>query len=264
MKPVTTFIQRRPLVAYFILAFVFAWAFTPLIAISPLYGLPGLFAPALAGYIVSRVTGGPAQVSEYWNKLRIWRVNFVWYLLALGLPVVFSFLVAMLARFFGADLALQLVPITPLSIIIFILVVGEELGWRGYAQPELEKHFSPLLAAVTVGVLWGLWHLPNFFIPSLPHYVTPLPAFLIWTTALSVIAAWLLKHTQGSVLIATLLHGATNTFGFLTPNLDNATRWWLIAGVYGIAAILLVIFYGMQLHRSETTSTLDPSLSGSA
>ncbi|HSL45048.1 MAG TPA: hypothetical protein VK897_16570 [Anaerolineales bacterium] len=94
--------------------------------------------------------------------------------------------------------------------------------------------------------------------------MTPLPAFLIWTTALSVIAAWLLKHTQGSVLIATLLHGATNTFGFLTPNLHNATRWWLIAGVYGIAAILLVIFYGMQLHRSETTSTLDPSLSGSA
>ena len=128
MKPVTTFMQRRPLVAYFMLAFVLAWAFTPLIAISPLYGLPGLFAPALAGYIVSRVTGSPAQVSGYWNKLRIWRVNFVWYLLALGLPVVLSFFVAMLDRLLGSDPLLQMAPITPLSMIVFILVVGESLA----------------------------------------------------------------------------------------------------------------------------------------
>jgi len=37
--------------------------------------------------------------------------------------------------------------------------------------------------------------------------------------------AWLLKNTRGSVLLATLFHGATNTFGFLTPGLQTATRW---------------------------------------
>ena len=63
--------------------------------------------------------------------------------------------------------------------------------------------------------------------------------------------------------MCTLLHGATNALGFLTPNLDAAARWWLIAAVYGAAAVLIVIFYGMQLYRSKTTSTLDPSLSGS-
>lgn len=263
MNALTSLIQRHPLPAYFILAYVFAWIFTPLIAISPVYGLPGLFAPALAGLIVTRITGGRTQVSEYWSKLRIWRVNFVWYLLALGLPVVFSFLVALLGRFFGGDPVLQLSPISPLVSIVFILVVGEELGWRGYAQPQLEKHYSPLIAAILLGVLWGFWHLPNFFIPSLPHYVIPLPAFVIYTTALAVIAAWLLKHTSGSVLITTLLHGATNTFGFLTPNLNTATRWWLIAGVYGAAALMLVILYGKQLHRSRSTARLDSPMTAS-
>jgi hypothetical protein len=131
MKPVIVFIQRNPLVAYFILAYIFAWSFVPLIAISPVYGLPGLFAPALAGLIVSWVIGGRAQAAELVGKLIIWRVSFVWYLLALGLPFVLSFLVAMLGRFFNADPSFQLAPLTPLGLIVFMLVVGEELGWRG-------------------------------------------------------------------------------------------------------------------------------------
>lgn len=76
------------------------------------------------------------------------------------------------------------------------------------------------------------------------------------------IAAWLLKHTRGSVLISTLLHGATNTFGFLTPNIDTATRWWLIAGVYGVCAVLIVLLYRRQLDRSRTRAALDSSLPG--
>ena len=58
--------------------------------------------------------------------------------------------------------------------------------------------------------------MPNFFIPGLLHDEIPL-------------AAWLLKSTWGSVLIATLLDGTTNPFGFLKPGLDTANRWWLIA-----------------------------------
>jgi len=264
MNILTTFIQRRPLPTYFILAYAFAWAFAPLIAISPMYGLPGLFAPALAGIIVFGVTCGRAQVSELFSRLTIWRVSFVWYPIALGLPVALSFLVAVVGWFFGAGSALEPAPITPLALIVFILVVGEELGWRGYAQPQLEKSYSPLISAIILGVLWGFWHLPNFFIPGLPHIEIPLPAFVLYTTALSVLAAWLLKHTRGSVLIATLLHGATNTFGFLTPSLDTATRWWLIASVYCAAALLVSILHGSQLHHSQTTARLDPSLTASA
>ena len=110
MNILTSFIHRRPLPAYSILAYAFAWAFTPLIAISPIYGLPGLFAPALAGLIVCSVTGGRAQVHEYWSRLKIWRVRLVWYLLALGLPVPLSFLVAVLAAFFGGRLPCSLRP----------------------------------------------------------------------------------------------------------------------------------------------------------
>jgi membrane protease YdiL (CAAX protease family) len=264
MKQLTSFIQRRPLLAYFLLAYVIAWAFTPLIAISPLYGLPALFAPALAGIIVSGGTGGPAQVGLLLRKLLIWRVNLVWYLVALGFPVVLSLLVALMGRLFGADPVFQPAPFTPLGLVVFVLVVGEELGWRGYAQPQLEKNYSPLVAAILLGVLWGLWHLPNFFILGLPHTEAPLAAFVIYTTGLSVLAAWLLKHTHQSVLIATLFHGATNTFGFLTPGLDNATRWWLIAGAYSAAALLVGIIFGAGLYRDRSLGRAGPSIPATA
>ena len=52
--------------------------------------------------------------------------------------------------------------------------------------------------------------------------------------------------------------------GFLTPNLDDAARWWLVAGVYSVAAVLIVIFNRLQLYRSQMNATLDPFLSGPA
>lgn len=140
-------------------------------------------------------------------------------------------------------------PLTPLALIIFALVVGEEIGWRGFAQPQLEKRSSPFVSAVFLGVVWGIWHLPNFFVPELPHSEIPLAAFVLYTVGFSVIAAWLMKSSSGSVLIATLFHGASNTFGFLTPSLDIGTRWWLLGGVYCAAALLNTAVYGVRLSR---------------
>lgn len=255
MKALSQLIDRFPIAAYFFLAYAFAWILYPLIAISPLAGLPGLFAPALAAIIVCWALGGRAMAGKLLNSLALWRVSIVWYLIALGLPVLLTFIVGVLARLMGHDTSIQLAPITPLALIVFVLVVGEEIGWRGFAQPQLEKRFSPLVGAVILGIVWGFWHLPNFFLPELPHYQIPLPAFVLYTTGFSVVGAWLLKATRGSVLIATLFHGAVNTFGFLTPSLDSATRWWLLAAVYCAAALVIAVIYGGQLSRKRSADS---------
>ena len=41
--------------------------------------------------------------------------------------------------------------------------VGEELGWRGFAQPRLMRRHQPVMVNMVIGTLWGVWHLPDFF-----------------------------------------------------------------------------------------------------
>jgi uncharacterized protein len=41
--------------------------------------------------------------------------------------------------------------------------LGEELGWRGFVLNELQKQFSPLKSAIIIGITWGFWHTPLWF-----------------------------------------------------------------------------------------------------
>jgi membrane protease YdiL (CAAX protease family) len=41
------------------------------------------------------------------------------------------------------------------DLVLFVLVMGEEIGWRGYALPRLLARTSPLVASVVLGLLWA-------------------------------------------------------------------------------------------------------------
>jgi uncharacterized protein len=48
--------------------------------------------------------------------------------------------------------------VTLLSTII-IIGLFEEVGWRGFALPRLQRRFDALWAALMLGVIWAPWHL---------------------------------------------------------------------------------------------------------
>ena len=56
--------------------------------------------------------------------------------------------------------------IVGVSIATFVMSLlsntWEEVGWRGFALPRLQKNHSALAATLVVGVLWGMWHVPLF------------------------------------------------------------------------------------------------------
>jgi membrane protease YdiL (CAAX protease family) len=43
------------------------------------------------------------------------------------------------------------------SVVLTLVLWGEEFGWRGYLQLRLFPQ-HPLLAAMATGVIWGIWH----------------------------------------------------------------------------------------------------------
>ena len=252
MSTVMALIKRYPLPAFFVLAYVLSWWVYPLLQVSPLLGFLGLFGPALAALIVVALTEGKTGLKGLLGRIVRWRVGVRWYLIALGLPALLALAAASMHLLLGAPTPFHLGELSILEPILFVLVVGEELGWRGYALPRLLATRSALAASLILGVLWGAWHLPTFFISGTPQHGIPFSAFVLLTTAYSVVFTWIYLHTLGSVLIATLLHGAINFFqGLLLGGMDPVSEYWLLAAVWWVAALVIVAATGTNLVRKS-------------
>jgi CAAX protease family protein len=259
VRTIAASIKRHPLVAFFVLAYALTWPLIPLVSVSPLLGFPALFGPALAAVIVAAVTNGVPGVEDLLGRLARWRVGARWYAVALGLPVVLALSAGGLNLLLGAHISLDFGGLSALNFVVFVLIVGEELGWRGYALPRLLAERSALAASLILGALWGAWHLPTFFVSGAPQYGLPFSAFALLTIAYSVVIGWVYVHTGGSVLIAILLHGAINlSQGFFLGQVNPAKEYWLLAAVYGAAALALALVFGANLSRKHHAGAYRP------
>jgi uncharacterized protein len=252
MNQGTAIVKRYPLASFFLLAYAFAWSLILLTRVSMVFGFLALFGPATAAIIVTACTDGRAGVGDLFQSVAIWRVGLRWYVVALGLPAVLSLATVGLGLVFGTPGDVQFSQLSPLTTILFIMVIGEELGWRGYVLPRLQARYGGLGASLILGILWAAWHLPNQFIPGLEFYGYGFPAFVLYVVPMTVLFTWLANQTRGSVLLAWLFHGAINTLIVVNSAVDIVQRWWLSAAVYAVVAVLLVLVIGPQLTRRST------------
>lgn len=230
--------RRASLAGFFGLAFLFTWALLPFAASSIPVSLVALCGPAVAAFAMA-AAGGREERREFFARLTAWRVAPPWYALALLLPLPITAVRSGLEFALGARGAIEPLPVSALGLVVFVLVAGEEIGWRGYALPRLLPRFGPWGASAILGGAWALWHLPLFFMPGMPQFGSPFAAFPLYTIALSVLLTFLAQRTRGSVVVATLFHGAVNTFGFTNAAAEPALRGWSNALAYGFAAVLV-------------------------
>jgi len=254
MNTIISFIKRYPLVAYFILAYALAWMLIPLVvSVSVVFGLLALFGPAIAAIIVSGVVEGPSGVRQLLQRIVPGRTGLKWIAVAVGLPILISAIVVVLnAMLLGKPTAIVPNEAPILTLILGLLVVGEEIGWRGFALPRLQTHFNSLTASLILGCLWAAWHLPNSFIPGLDYYLTAFPVFLVCVVSMTVLFTWLSNHTRGSVSIAWLFHAAINVSGGFLFIGDNERQVWLGTLVFAAAALIVVLVNWSNLARQTT------------
>ena len=220
--------QSGRLVLYLVMTFGITWvAWWPLAPLIPagasvftsptfsaLYITGGL-GPTLAALIAVALTPREGSLHAYAVSLTRWRVPLAWYLVAFLLPPIVAFTLDLLAAWFGAQPpafpAFHDLSRVPLIFLTMILGGGlEELGWRGVAQPMLERRFNRITSAAIVGVFWALWHLPLFFIHGVPQYGADFPLFAADVVGNAFLLAWIYGGT-GSILVCVLFHAANNT-----------------------------------------------------
>ena len=238
-------IRRHPLATYFILAFALAWWTWPLVLLNPNSAPMLPWSPIIAAIIVLSITEGRPGVKDLLRSTFRWRVKPVWYLVALGGPVVLWVVAAAIPMALGTTPNISyfadfvLFPITLLTTAIVKGPFTEEPGWRGFALPRLLERWSPLVATLVLGVIWFVWHLP-LLVQDLTGTQRPLVPYVIVVLSLAVIITWLWSATGRSVFIVIVFHAAVNSAGsHVVPAFapaDQVTIWWIFAALIAIVA----------------------------
>ena len=210
---------------FVVLAYALSWSWWIPLAISgaivdPGQGWPthlvGLMGPALAAVIVTGSSEGRAGLSDLWSRTVRWRVGWVWYgvIAATGALAVIPLFTTSGLR--ANDFVLYSgAPSAGLPVVFYVLVVngfGEEIGWRGFLADRLLRRTSRGRTALVVWPIWGLWHLPLFWIlASFRDF--GVVGTIGWAIGLgfgSVFLTWLYQSACSSILIVALWHTAYN------------------------------------------------------
>jgi len=270
-------IKNHDLLTYFILAFMFtymAWSVTLLIPaqadpntkaeFAKIFQFLGMWGPALAGILTTAVTRGKPGLKDLFRRLLQWRVSFKWYLLILFLWP----LLTILADFLYAQITHQSVrfqgigwsqTINWLDDALFtVFWASEEIGWRGFALPRLLNRWNALVSSLILGTVWGLWHLPLFFMGN-----TPPVTLLIFTLSVSILMTWMMNNNQGSLFLAVFFHAWINIYSgihadrFIVAEPDPVRQTLIRTMLMAVAALVVVALYG---YRTFTRVRKNPLL----
>ncbi len=239
------------LVIYVLLAFTIAWGTWFPAFLHPdslrLLSFVGLFAPAISAIIVSFYLSKASGIKELLGGYTRLRFGILWYIIAILLvPLLFTLSFWLDGQLFHTSFKNILLPTSPYFIcaaFIWLMFInsGEEIGWRGFALPRLQKLFkNPLYASLVLGIIWSTWHLPIYLTPGQSSF--PLILFFFFTIGLSFIYTVLFNKTGGSLFSVVLLHASTD----VVPRVMNITLFkpttWLILGILTwMSAIALVV-----------------------
>jgi uncharacterized protein len=275
---VKSLIQRRPVLFYFLLTFLISWlgAFF-LVANKIIHGnaIPKfdgilmfpimLLGPFGSGIILTGINGGRKALKELLGKLNPTRVSGLWLFAIMIPPAAILFTLFMLSSFYSKEF----LPNFFLLGFLFGIPAGllEEIGWMGFAFPNMNKHRSRLSNSILLGVIWGFWHLPviNFLGTASPHgfyWFQYFLSFVIVMTAIRVIISWVYSNTR-SLLICQCMHiSSTGFLVMLSPSpitVQREPEWYFAYSiVLWIIVLIIVSRYGKNLVGRSSAAILIP------
>jgi len=266
-------LARYPLTSFFVMAYAFTWIVwspwvlgqdgagllpikIPQAASGYLNATAILAGPTLAAFIMTATIEGRTGVRRLLGRLVLWRVGIRWYLFVLlGVPlimlvgtIVYSGELPNLGALGGPSYLLSY-----LGTFALVIVLGgplfEEIGWRGFALPRMERLHGALLASLILGVLWALWHLPEFLVPSWAATsggggLVGITLFTLTALTFTIVITWVFNNTRASLLLAVLFHTSIDAFtiplGAIFPAKALASAFPLMIG-FGVVAVVLIV-----------------------
>ncbi len=221
-----------------------------------------MFTPAIGSLLTRLVTKEGMENSMLRLNLK---GNGKYYLMAIAIPIVYTAIesalnVAVLGSKLDPNAVFELAGVSAvgytasiffniaISLALFPVYLGEELGWRGYLFPKLKTVMNRPAAYIVCGIIWGVWHTPaiidglNFGKAYAGYPYVGILLMCVFCIGTGIIFTWLAEKTN-SVYPAAFAHAvnnnATGLIVALTKNNDDESRV-LQFFIVGTAAIFIV------------------------
>ncbi len=162
------------------------------------------------------------------------------YLLSIGYPLLITGIaIAAMMLFTKAIGFNQLTFVPPMVVIASALfgAIGEEIGWRGYLQPTLNKKMNLFWSSIVTAALWAPWHIGNF-----RYGLTFAVGFILAIFGYTFFISYLGKGTRFNLVIPVLFHWFVNLANSTVPTQTLlSSNFMLTLGIVWIAAAVILV-----------------------
>ncbi|MGA8890368.1 MAG: CPBP family intramembrane glutamic endopeptidase [Anaeromyxobacteraceae bacterium] len=262
-------VRTHPLAAFLATAFAFSWSDWLSLAASGARIVPGhlptdmagMVGPAFAAFFVTAVGAGETGLKDLGLRMLRFPWRSPWFWLLAPAPLWVALAVASVLPLLGhaapppsSFARYPGLPAMPLVSVFDLVLVGvgfgQEVGWRGFLLPRLQQRLGPLRGAVAVAPVWGLWVLPllvvnRAWVPADGWLLVPLAGSAVLIVSASVVLAFLVARTGGSILGAALWH-ASLRMTTVTDGGKGLVGATVVASTLIAAVGLVAVEYGMR------------------
>lgn len=242
-------------------------------SLAPLLSIP---VPTLAVVAVTFGFTPRGRRREIWGGMGLNRPGWRLWPAAVAVPTVViavPYVIAWVAGMIGVHEVLLSGPDLFFEAVVFtVVILGEEIGWRGFLLPRLQAVLPRRRAALATGFLHGLFHVPlltmtaSYDADGNRWIVTPVVVLAV--TCAGVFYAWL-RDTSGSLWPVAVAHNMVNTaldYAVTITVVSSPGALAYLAGESGLATLAAIAAVAGYLltgpYRRGVTSPEDqPQLS---
>lgn len=204
-----------------------------------------VFTPSILALVYTAIIKGKKGIYELFIKQTIKKTRIKWLILSLiGIPLVGSLAMLTSLNFDISKFSLRTYQLMPQIVVIILIALGEEYGWRGFLLPRLMNKFNLFYSSIILGLIWGFWHLPAYLIGTGVPLQMNFMVFLLWVILGTLFISWIYYYTK-SVLTSILAHiGANAAFNYLLilPEFTGSMNTFRIFILY-LSTMMMIVFY---------------------
>jgi membrane protease YdiL (CAAX protease family) len=271
---------RHPVAAYALLTYAITWILVLPLVLNGLgvthLTLPtgwhafGALGPLIAAFAIAGITQGRRGIATLLRSIGYWRVGWLWWAVGIGTPLLMLGLAIVFVGAWGQqwpDFSSLRASATATTfwlaegVLTGILYgVCEEVGWRGFALPRLQRRWNALISTLLLFGIWAAFHIP-FFLYRYTFGLGSLVGFLLGLFAGAVWLTYLYNSTRGSALITMVWHSLFNVASAiaLVAVPPAAAVMSVLAVLLGIAALGIGKPIRLSSARATEVSTQAPA-----